>query len=307
MLISVIIPTKNRAKDLLEAVASIIVQDRLPDELILVDQSDSDASRSAIDEMVRKAGEPLSLIYVYDPRISGLVDAKRVGVANAKGDVVCFLEDDVVLEPSYIGQMENAFAGNPTMMGCCGVMTNLPKLPSNYVLFFHLFHRGIFHDPRVGVHGHLIGRGDKLIPSRYLSGGTSAFRKNVFEQVSFDLANAFFMLEDIDFSMRAVVVFGDCFYINPGARLAHYMSPVNRAVLGNKYRRKLREFLVFYKKHGNGANQLAALIWLLTGLWVEAMLASLRVRNPDPVVGYIRGLLDGIRWTVCRAEGVGRP
>lgn len=240
----------------------------------------------------------MRLIYIYDPDIRGLVDAKRVGVSNASGDVVCFIEDDVVLEPSYIGQMEHAFESCPTMMGCCGVMTNLPELPYNYMWFFHLFHRGIFHDSRVGVHGHSVGRDGAMIPSRYLSGGTSAFRKGVFEKVPFDLANGFFMLEDIDFSMRAAKVFGDRFYINPSARLAHYMSPVNRAVLGVRYRRKLREFLVFYKKHGTGTGQLASLLWLLAGLWAEAMLAALRARNMGPLAGYLRGIWDGSRWAV---------
>lgn len=302
MKISVIIPTKNRAKDLMNAVASIVAQARLPDELILVDQSDSNACMREIQDLVNGV---LYLNHIYDPSVSGLIDAKRVGVSNSSGDIVCFLEDDVVLEPDYIGQMESAFDSHPTMMGCCGVMTNLPELPSNYVMFFHLFHRGIFHDSRVGVHGHLAARNAGLIPSQYLSGGTSAFRKSVFGQVPFDLANGFFMLEDIDFSMRAVAVFGDRFYIHPGARLAHYMSPVNRAVLGNKYRRKLREFLVFYKKHGKGTAQLAALMWLLTGLWVEAMLTSLRARNPGPLAGYLHGVWDGVRWTVRSENAIG--
>lgn len=302
MKITVIIPTKNRPKDLIKAVASIIAQTRLPDEMILVDQSDSDASRPEIQAMVKAGGNALHLNHIYDPRIRGLVDAKRVGVSSAGGDIVCFLEDDVVLEPDYVAQMENAFLGHPAMMGCCGVMTNLPELPPNYVRFFHLFHRGVFHDDRVGVHGHHVER-DALIPSRYLSGGTSAFRKTVFERIPFDIANGFFMLEDIDFSVRALRAFGPCFFINTGARLAHYMSPSNRAVLGNKYRRKLKEYLVFYKKHGNGIAQMANLLWLLVGLWIEAMRTSLRARDISPLVGYLRGVWDGLRWKVRSEDG----
>lgn len=303
MKITVIIPTKNRPKDLIKAVASIIAQTRLPDEMILVDQSDSDASRPEILAMVKTGGNALHLNHIYDPRISGLVDAKRVGVSSAGGDIVCFLEDDVVLEPDYVAQMENAFLEHPEMMGCCGVMTNLPELPPNYVRFFHLFHRGVFHDDRVGVHGHHVER-DALIPSRYLSGGTSAFRKTVFEKIPFDVANGFFMLEDIDFSVRALRAYGPCFFINTGARLAHYMSPTNRAVLGNKYRRKLREYLVFYKKHGSGIVQLANLLWLLVGLWVEAMRTSLRARDISPLAGYLRGVWDGLRWKVRGEDGL---
>lgn len=298
MKISVIIPTKNRTDDLLKAVASIIVQSRLPDELIIVDQSDSEASRDAIQTMAGTAHNVMRLNYIYDPRIRGLVDAKRVGVLNSSGDIVCFLEDDVVLEKSYVSCMESSFDNYPAMMGCCGVITNLPELPPNYVWFFHLFHRGIFQDPRVGVHGHLAEGDTTMIPSRYLSGGTSAFRSCVFEKVPFDLANGFFLFEDIDFSMRAEKEFGRCFYINSGARLAHYMSPTNRAVLGNKYKRKLREVLVFYKKHGAGIVQLLFLFWLLTGMWLEAVRTAVRVRNISPLTGYFYGVRDGVRWAV---------
>ena len=280
-----------------------MAQSRPPDELILVDQSDSDVSRGGIQDMVKAACYVIRLIYIYDPSVRGLVDAKRVGALNSSGDIVCFLEDDVILESDYIGQMERVFADYPTMMGCCGVITNLPELPPGYVWFFRLFHRGIFHDARVGVHGYLSGRDGTMIPSRFLSGGTSAFRKCVFEKVHFDLENGFFMLEDIDFSMRASKGFGNCFYINPSARLTHYMSPINRAVLGQKYRRKVKEFLVFYKKHGVGVAAFASLLWLLIGLWMEAMLTALRARNINPLVGYLRGVWDGLRWEV-RSEDV---
>lgn len=302
MRISAVIPTKNRSVDLLKAVESIRGQVRLPDELIVVDQSDSDTSRATIQSMVDAAGDSMHLIYIYDPEITGLVDAKREAVSHSSGDIVCFLEDDVVLEPGYIHEMERSFDAHPEMVGCCGVVTNLPDLPTGYVRFFHLFHCGIFHDPRVGVHGYVTENHDAMIPSCYLSGGTSAFRRAVFEKVPFDLANGFFMLEDIDFSMRATRVFGNRFFINPRARLAHYMSPVNRAVLGRKYRRKLREFLVFYKKHGVGALQLACLVWLLVGLWAEAVLNAMRARNMGPLTGYVMGLWDGLCWSVMSED-----
>jgi hypothetical protein len=98
--------------------------------------------------------------------------------------------------------------------------------------------------------------------------------------------------------MRATKIFGDCFFINPGARLAHYMSPVNRALLEGRYRRKLREYVVFFKKHGIGSAQWASLLWLLTGLWVEAIRSALRARNMDPLTGYFQGVRDGFRWEV---------
>lgn len=300
MYISAVIPTKNRADDLLNAVESIVKQSRVPDELIIIDQSETDVTRDLIKALLSD-NTGIKLRYVYDTNISGLVDAKRVAVNESSGDLICFLEDDVVLESSYIFETELLFLNNPKMMGCCGVTTNLPPLSKNYVFLFHLFHKGIFYDARVGVHGFSEKTSAKLIQSRYLSGGISAYRKEVFENISYDLKNDFFMLEDIDFSTRAADYFGDShFCINPNAKLAHYMSPINRAVFAQKYARKLREFLVFYKKHKNKPKSTFHLLLLLAGLLLEAISMSLKVRGLSPLIGYMKGFLAGVRWDISK-------
>lgn len=294
MNITVIIPTKNRAKDLLVAVKSIINQAAIPNQLIIVDQSDTPQSEVVVKELLKKT--EIKLAYIYDRSITGLVHAKQVGVSNSIGDIVCFLEDDIELEPSYIQVMGTAFEQQLSMMGCCGIVTNHPNVSISYIKVFHFFHQGIFHDTRVGVYGIEDGFKQSLILSNYLSGGTSAFRKIVFDKVPFDLANNFFMLEDIDFSTRANDIFGQVFYINTKARLAHYMSPVNRVVYQQRYQKKLREFIVFYKKHTRGTQDFIALIWLLIGMSLEAIFVCLSSGKLGPIKGYFMGIKDGIKW-----------
>jgi GT2 family glycosyltransferase len=302
MRLTAVIPTRNRPADLGKAVASVLCQTRLPDTLIVVDQSPGDESRRAVETLLA-GGAPLRVDYVHDTAITGLVDAKRVAARRADGDVVCFLEDDIVLEPDYFEQIEQGFAVRPDMLGCCGVVTNLPPLPTFYVGLFHLFHRGMFTDRRVGIHGFAQGRGHALIPSDYLSGGLSAYRREVFEEVPFDTANGLFMTEDIDFSTRAVQYFGERFFINPNARLAHYMSPLNRGTVGARQRRKIREFFVFYKKRCRRAVDTVAFAWLLCGLAVEACFAVIRYRHPAALTGFVGGLVDGLRWQLRETDG----
>jgi len=298
--ITAAIPTKNRPVDLEHAVASVCAQSRRPDELLVIDQSADETSRERVDRVVAATGAGLELIYVRDPAIAGLVAAKKAAVARARGDIICFLEDDVVLERDYLRSIEGGFTRHPQMMGCCGVVTNLPPLPRGYVRMFHFFHRGIFRDSRVGVHGTARGLDLPLIPSNYLSGGLSAYRREVFDAVPFDLDNDFFMLEDIDFSTRAAQRFGERFFINANARLEHRMSPLNRAVLGTRQRRKLREFLVFYKKRRHVAGAGASLVLLLVGLLLEAGYQAVQARRLSPFAGYFLGLRDGLRWQLAR-------
>lgn len=294
--IAAAIPTRNRPDDLVAAVDSILAQRRVPDELIVVDQSPGDESRRRVEAMFAQGrGAAMRLTYIHDAAIAGLVPAKQVAAKLSDANVLCFLEDDVVLEPEYIEEIESGFSVCPEMLGCCGVVTNLPPLPLFYGAMFHLFHRGIFRDPRVGIHGRFEGGGHALIPSRALSGGLSAWRRDVFVAIPFDVANDFFMLEDIDFSTRAEARFGPRFFINPNARLAHNMSPLNRARMGERQRRKLREYLLFYKKRSATPGALLNLLWLLPGLLLEALLQALSCRSSAPLTGYFVGLRDGIR------------
>lgn len=297
MNITAVIPTKNRPIDIEHAVRSILSQRKRPFQLLVIDQSDSEASRELVIRMCADVPEVV-LDYVHDPAIAGLVAAKAASLGLARGDVVCFLEDDVVLEPDYFAEIEAGFLQRPDMLGCCGVVVDVGPMPRGYVSFFQIFHRGIFMDPRVGVHGHVVGKGHALIPSPALSGGLSAWRSEVFDVVCFDTANDFFMLEDMDFSTRAAAELGNRFFINPNARLEHHASPVNRARLPARQRRKIREYIVFYKKRHNQPSAFATLIWLLLGLLLESCFQSIRHQSIGLIGNYFSGLRDGIKWQV---------
>lgn len=298
MKLSAVIPTKNRADELQVAAASILAQRRRPDELLVIDQSATEDGKRRLEALMAAQGAGIALHYVYDPSIRGLVHAKQVAAGIAQGDIVCFLEDDEVLEPGYFAEIERGFLEHPEMMGCCGLVTNLPPQPSGYVALFHLFHRGMFRDPRVGVHGHVQGSGLPLIPSDYLSGGLSCWRREVLQRIPFDVDNGFHLLEDVDYSTRAVRAFGHRFFINPNARLEHRLSPVNREVLGPRQQRKLREYLMFYKKRRTEPWAAAQLAWLLVGLLLEALAQCASARRPAPLLGYAAGLRDGVAWTL---------
>jgi GT2 family glycosyltransferase len=291
-IVSAVIPTRNRPNDLIKAVASVCTQTRQPDELIIVDQSSDNKSLVLVDALMMKYTN-VKLIYIHDSFISGLVDAKRVAVENAAGDIVCFLEDDVILETDFIEQIEKGFFVQPEMLGCCGIITNPPQQTVIYEVLFQLFHRGIFKDIRVGLYGKFSGRENSLIASDKLSGGLSAWHRDVFKVVSFDVLNGFHMFEDIDFSTRVSRVFGPRLYINPNARLAHYCSPVNREILGQRQRRKITECIVYYKKRRSWSGATLALIWLLLGMFIEVFFQCYSARSFEPVQGYFSGLCDG--------------
>jgi len=289
-----VIPTRNRPVDLTHAVQSIIGQTQPPDELIIVDQSADDDSENAVRALCA-GNRHTELIYIHDRQIAGLVDAKRVGSARSRSDVVCFLEDDVVLEPNYIAAIASAFVRCPDMVGCGGVITNPPASSSIYLTAHRFFFRGIFRDPRPAVFAHAEARRDQLIRCDILSGGVSAWRRDVFEKVPFDTRNGLHMFEDMDFATRVVRTFGHHLYVNPLARLAHYGSPLNRDVHGARQRRKVSEAITFYKKRRDWRGAAVGLAMGLTWWLAEAAFQAVKNRSTGPLLGYCRGAVDGVR------------
>lgn len=297
MKISAVIPTKNRPRDLLVAVKSITRQSRKPDQLVIIDQSGDVLGFELVSAELKRIPE-IELSYIHDQAIQGLVAAKAESLKFATGDVICFLEDDVVLEDDYIAEIENGFLNETTMLGCSGVITNPPTVGWLYLLMFNIFHRGIFLDGRPAIYAGITRQSTSLVASDALSGGLSAWRARVFDEVAFDVRNGFHMLEDFEFSRRAFRCFGPHFFINPRARLEHNCSPINRDFLDLRHRRKMFEFIIYFKKNRHLPYALTSLVWLLVGQCLDALAQSFRVRSLKPVLGTLRGIRDGAHGTL---------
>jgi glycosyltransferase involved in cell wall biosynthesis len=291
--ISAIIPTKNRPDDLLKAVKSICEQIRMPNELIIIDQSDTYKAKKLICSFMNEYTN-IHLIYIYDPKILGLVDAKRVSVVHSTGNILCFLEDDVILEHNYFHEIEVGFLEKKEMIGCCGVITNLPKTSILRKWSYKIFHWGIFKDSRIDALVKSSRTSEIFIPSEMLSGGISAWRRSVFDVISFDVSNGFHMFEDIDFSTRVAKYFGPHLYINTRVRLAHFSSPLNREFFAARQRRKAKESFLYYKKRKDWPWASTSFFCLLIGMLLEATSESIATHSFQSIFGFFLGCQDGI-------------
>lgn len=301
--LTAVIPTRNRPNDLVKAVISITAQTRMPDELIIVDQSLGDESRILVEPVMLDC-TAIKLVYIHDTRISGLVEAKRVAAERAKGDIVCFLEDDVILDKYYFEEIEKGFIQNTEMMGCSGVITNQPHQSSLYRFMHGLFFKGIFNDPRVSIFNVSNNTKNNMILCDVLSGGLSAWRREVLSIVQFDVENGFFMLEDIEYSTRVVKKIGHCLYINTKACLVHNWSPHNRDPHGQRQRRKLKESILFYKKRKDWPGAKRGIILAITWWLLEALQQAIKCRSAGPLLGYFLGLKDGVSQKIITQQAI---
>jgi len=297
-MISLIIPTKNRKSDIKNAVLSVIRQKRLPDELIIVDQSQDLDIKIDIEELLFKSHVKINTIYIYNPNINGLVQAKKSGFESSSGELLCFIEDDVVLQNDYLLMVEKHFALNPKMLGCCGVDINFQHCSNFYIALYNLTHRGIFKDHGIEIKRQKSSNfcDDYAYESNFLSGGISSWKRLVIKNIPFDTVNNFHYLEDIDYSTRASYIFGNVFYIIPSIKLIHNFSTINRESLSVVYTKKVIEYITYFKKRRGraGASNINLSI-LLLGIFCESILKSFRYYSFGPIFGFLIGSVKGAK------------
>ena len=103
MQVSVIIPTYNRVQDLNECLDSLALQSVLPNQIIIVDNSKNNESEDLVKSRETDFGtKDICLDYIKNERENSLTVARNIGVKFAKGEIVLFLDDDVVFYRNYI-------------------------------------------------------------------------------------------------------------------------------------------------------------------------------------------------------------
>ena len=108
MLLSVIIPTRNRASLLCAALESLDVQ-TLPHsgfEVIVVDNGSTDNTRSEVEKW---QANDLNLRYEYEPE-PGLHVGRHAGARAAKGEVLIFADDDIEAMPAWLETYAEIFS-----------------------------------------------------------------------------------------------------------------------------------------------------------------------------------------------------
>jgi glycosyltransferase involved in cell wall biosynthesis len=111
MKVSVIICTRNRASQLaavLRSAQEMIVPDGLDWELLIVDNGSSDNTSEIVDGF--RNSLPARCVREETP---GLSNARNRGVKEARGEYICWTDDDVVIHKGWLLAFVEAFAKYP--------------------------------------------------------------------------------------------------------------------------------------------------------------------------------------------------
>jgi glucosyl-dolichyl phosphate glucuronosyltransferase len=105
--ISVVIPSRNRADLLSLTLSSIVNQElsRAEFEVIVVDNGSTDHTQSVVKDYQSRL---TNLIAIYAPE-PGLHTGRHAGMTAAKGDVLVFADDDIEALPTWLSAIQDVF------------------------------------------------------------------------------------------------------------------------------------------------------------------------------------------------------
>jgi GT2 family glycosyltransferase len=291
---SIIVCTRNRLNDIILLIPSVCAQTQPPDEFIIVDSSPLPLTQSQtfVDLFDQKKFLHTRLIYVHTTQ-AGSAHQRNVGAHNARADILYFFDDDTIVRPDYLEQMNTMFNNNPEYAGGMGSVSNIsPKKYSldRFLRYIFLLQRDYSSGKFTfsGMPTHAYGT-DRIKNVEVLGGCCMAYKRDIFLSYLFDTnLGQYAYLEDADLSWR-VSRTHKLFYL-PYARLIHTKSPLNRATITSRKALFLKNYryLFFKNIYPHSKKMIVMHWWSIIGLFVCALAAG----DMQSLRGYFRGLLS---------------
>jgi glycosyltransferase involved in cell wall biosynthesis len=248
---TLIICTYMRPMALSRLLSSVVAQSLQPREILIIDGSLDDATRQVC------ADSKIEILdyFQVDAQHRGLTKQRNFGITQVADDIdiVCFLDDDVILEPDYFEQLLSTYTEKPDALAVGGYITNEVQwqqsdTKSNIRKFcldgycrpeplrFRVRHWfGLAPDrPPCFLPTFSHGRSVSFLPPsgqiyevEHFMGGVSSYKMELFRALSFSsYFEGYGLYEDADFCFRIRPL--GALYVNTKARLEHHHEPLGR-------------------------------------------------------------------------------
>lgn len=229
MKISAIVPTIGRPESLRALLDSLAAQTRPPDEVIVADAS-------VLEDLTNQSALIVNRIAVHPPNA---VRQRTAAINIARGDLLLFLDDDVVLEPDCVAQMLSLLEQNENVVAVTTDFNNQTwpaptRLWQLYLRHILKLNCGAWQGRVVGP---LLRFGYNPVPSEpcaieWLGSGNSLVRRSAF--IAAGGFSDFFLHrctinEDVDLGLKLRRI-GTIMFC-PAARMAHHHAPSGRVTM----------------------------------------------------------------------------
>jgi len=251
MTFSLIVCTYMRPMALLSLMESVSEQTLYPNKILIIDGSRNDDTKDILNKNIFE-----NLIYYkVDEAHRGLTKQRNFGVSKVSDDseVICFLDDDVILEPNYFEHLMLTYTMHPEALGVGGYISNevqwklSDSLHSSKKFYYDGWMReeplrfrvrrlfGLLPDsPPCYLPTFSHGRSVSFLPPsgsiyqvELFMGGVSSYRKEVFKDMSFSsYFEGYGLYEDADFCLRLSQK--GSLFVNTKAQLEHHHEALGR-------------------------------------------------------------------------------
>lgn len=179
-LVTVAVCTRDRPDDMKLCLAAIRQLDYPNLDILVIDNAPTtEGTKTLIDEHYPQVR------YVREPR-PGLDWARNRAILEAKGEIIAYTDDDVVVDAGWVKAIATAFAENPQTMAVTGLVvpheleTEAQVLFEAYGGFGRGFDRAVYQrQPGQSFPWQWLGAG------RFGTGANMAFRRSVFEKIGY--------------------------------------------------------------------------------------------------------------------------
>ncbi|MCP4649287.1 MAG: glycosyltransferase family 2 protein [PVC group bacterium] len=191
-------------------------------EIILVDNNSKDESVAYVREKFPKVK------IIVNTENLGFAEANNIGYENSKGDLILFLNNDVEIEPDFLGILVQELIGDPNLGGVQPkilLMKEREKLDSVGGFLTNsgfLYHYGIYKDEKQDKY-------NKKIDIYSAKGACMLFRKKVIEKTGLFDKDFFAYFEETDFCHRVWLAGYKIRYV-PESRIYHLMGGTSGAM-----------------------------------------------------------------------------
>jgi len=284
--VSIVIPTYNRRKDVLECLQSIRGLHYPNYEIIVVDNGSTDGTSHAIEKFFPE------VTLVKSNRNLGVTGGRNLGARHSSGEYIFFLDHDTTVNGNVLVELMSVMQSNPKV-GIAGPAIYYYSDPKRVwalgTSINMLSGRVSFNYEGKVDHGEFVKAMEvQVLPSAML------VKREVIDKVGLFDDIFFAVYEDTDFCFR-VKKAGYKVSCVPTARVWHKMSPdKRRSVVGVLSRAHLvsRNRIIFMKKHSKSF--LAFTVFFLPVYLIYYSLHAFCVSRMDWLKGFVKGTVSGM-------------
>ena len=231
MKVSVVTPNYNGVKFLNSYFETLLIQSRLIEEIIIIDNASTDGSVEFIEEFIRSPNYPIDIILVKNDENLGFAPAVNQGIELAKSEYIYSVNNDVELEWNALEEIIKAMdesielGENPFSFQSKMIQHHNRKLIDDAGDEYTI----LAWTKKIGDGKPVEGYNEKreIFSS---CAGAALYRKSVLDEIGLFDEDFFAYVEDIDLSYRAQI-YGYRNYFCPNSIVYHYGS----ATSGSRY------------------------------------------------------------------------